>query len=247
MWLKSTWWPLFSFCFIKSKIMIHYDLVFTLYSKRWHLCFLRVILGMVRVPYSWATLSKSHPEHHSLNTWASALCALLLAAESDSMEPIHCFTPIQNLLALSLSGYTSSITLLPFFSYYLWWCHRITPLKKCGCVFYPKNVKETQGGVGHSHGNQVFWYRQGYQAKPNAICIQIAQLIPCCYDNGTQLPEFIWKWNTKRKQPVRRVIDKIPFSFIMRMLQTPWWLAFHWIPISMQYLQENKSYIYDRN
>lgn len=30
-------------------------------------------------------------------------------------------------------------------------------------------------------------------AKPNAICIQIAQLAPCCYDDGTQLPEFIWK------------------------------------------------------
>lgn len=203
MWLKSIWWPLFSFCFIKSKSMIHYELVVTFYSKRWHLCILRVILGKVQVPYSWANLSKSQPKHHSLTTWASALCALLLAAESNSMEPIHCFTPIQNLLALSHSGYTSSITLLPLFSYYLWWCHRITPLKKCGCVFYPKNVKVTQGGVGHSHGNQVFWYREGYQAKPNAICIQIAQLIPCCYDNGTQLPEFIWKWNTKRKQPVR--------------------------------------------
>jgi len=35
---------------------------------------------------------------------------------------------------------------------------------------------------------------------PNAICIQIAQLAPCCYDNGTQqLPEFIWKWNKKEK------------------------------------------------
>lgn len=74
MWLKSIWWPLFSFCFIKSKSMIHYDLVVTFYSKRWHLCILRVILGKVQVPYSWANLSKSHPKHHSLTTWASALC-----------------------------------------------------------------------------------------------------------------------------------------------------------------------------
>lgn len=232
MWLKSIWWPLFSFCFIKSKSMIHYDLVVTFYSKRWHLCILRVILGKVQVPYSWANLSKSQPKHHSLTTWASALCALLLAAESNSMEPIHCFTPIQNLLALSHSGYTSSITLLPLFSYYLWWCHRITPLKKCGCVFYPKNVKVTQGGVGHSHGNQVFWYRQGYQAKPNPFAYKLPSwylvVMTTAHSSQNSFGSEIQKESSQWE-----AIDKIPFSFIMRMLQT-WWLAFHWIPISMQ-------------
>lgn len=144
-----------------------------------------------------ATLSRTpFSDHLSLR----ALFPRLPAVESGSTEPIHCFTPIQNLVALALSGHTSSLTLLPLFlaPAVMSPC---SPAREMPLCPFPqkskkkkkKKVKITQRGVGHSHGNQVLWYRQGYQAKPNAICIQIAQLAPCCYDNGTQLPEFIWK------------------------------------------------------
>lgn len=59
-----------------------------------------------------ATLSRTpFSDHLSLR----ALFPRLPAVESGSTEPIHCFTPIQNLVALALSGHTSSLTLLPLF------------------------------------------------------------------------------------------------------------------------------------
>lgn len=50
--------------------------------------------GRVPVRGCQMTLSKSCPEHRSLTTWASVLCASLLAVESGSTELIYCFTPI---------------------------------------------------------------------------------------------------------------------------------------------------------
>lgn len=91
-----------------------------------------------------------HDHVPSLTTWAFARPFESGSTQLNFLPDNNSRTPVP----LTLSGNTF-LTLPPLF---------LTPVVMSPCRLFSKKVKITWRRVGHSHGNLVLHYRQGYQA-----------------------------------------------------------------------------------